>query len=621
MKFTCPAKAFVCFVTLLLGSCLAAAGGYPDIAPDGSCNLNTQWENGQSPVWYIELQRVGDYAILQGIQTENESYIQAGISALKWGMNKQGATGAFTGTGDPFHSTCLFVEATANTLMALRNYHPQTYTANYSATVKEFIPMLQAACTWLTSPSVLTAGLASDAAFNHRRYLLGDAIGETAYLAGNAANLAYSQQFIQDGLNEQWPNGVDPESYGYDVGYQMVSTMFAQHYLPICTNPTMTAALYQMIERGLAWETTRIDSAGDINISGSTRTGTEKNRNGTVKQISRQQVMQVFQTGYQEIGDIRFLVALNEVRGATYPNEATSFLSTGAVGTNSEYADGKTPTYDVSLQTYGSDWLEDGLGTLNNSKGQDGALILNWAIGQQNGSGAFGSTVHAAHGAADIADALFRSSTNAYNYGPLMANSTSYLIDYAAFEESALIASKWLNSAEAAGIMAKEDVMDTSHEWLFAADLARTAAILQNGQLQISANRFAGAAMMLQLGTGENPEDGKPSGNAQALGMLYAAEYYDSSNDPAMKDLVRNSLSMAANYLFTLLLPDGTIKATDGTPANYMAIAAAMAAAYRITGDPKASVGYYWVIYQRPSLPYWIGSNDTQMAPIAGGTI
>ncbi len=518
-----PLRAVGAFSAVLAFAPFARAS-YPNIYPDGACDLNYAWEHGQSSSWYIELQRQGDYAILQGIQTENDTFIQEGLTAIQWALKHQASDGSWAGTGDAFHSTCLFVEGTANAMIALREYHPVTYSKSYAATVQEYLPMLQKGSAWLTSPSILSAGLISDASFNHRRYLLGDAVAETAYLAGDEASMANSVQFIKDGLAEQWLNGVDPESGGYDVGYEIVSTMFAQHYLPMTSDPTLTAELLRMISRSLVWECGRVNSAGDIDISGSTRTGRETNRDGVVKQIAREQVMTVFQAGYQELKDSRFLCGECEIRQATYPSEQTAVSVNGAVGTNSAFDAGTPSKYDLSLQGAGADWLENGMSVQNESVADKGQLILSW--GQSRMVDSLDSAVHAAYGVAKFSEGLLRSKGNLALFAPVIPLRPTILNYYVGLGSSAIFGATWLTGSAATKIEAAEDAQYTSHQWLFAAVCARAAALENDAGLAAAANAFAEKAMALQLSNGENPENSAASGNNQALGILYAAEFF-----------------------------------------------------------------------------------------------
>ncbi len=95
----------------------------------------------------------------------------------------------------------------------------------------------------------------------------------------------------------------------------------------------------------------------------------------------------------------------------------------------------------------------------------------------------------------------------------------------------------------------------------------------------------------------------------------------DACTDETLKTRVSQSISAAAVWEFSLLSPAGTINQTDGSAFDYADIDASMAAAYRIVGNPRFSLGYYWIYYVRDTLPYWIPANDAQMTPVANGTI
>jgi len=168
------------FAALAFSAPPAFASGGPTIGSDGAIDGNLKWEQGNASTWYIELQRYGLTLIQDGIEKEHDTDIRQGILILDWGFAHQGSDGSFTGTGDAFHSTSIFVEAAAQATALLKTYKPVTYSYNasyYSGKVSSYTSKLKAAAYWLIRPDVASTGQSYDQPYTHRRYLLAAALG------------------------------------------------------------------------------------------------------------------------------------------------------------------------------------------------------------------------------------------------------------------------------------------------------------------------------------------------------------------------------------------------------------------------------------------------------------
>src|SRR5689334_19355748 len=95
-------------------------GRMRDVGSDGAIGINSKWEHGQFPTWYIEQQRYASDLVIGGLLHQNTDAIDVGLRAFTWGFAHQARDGSFPGTGDAFHSTSFFVEAVAHSLLLLQ---------------------------------------------------------------------------------------------------------------------------------------------------------------------------------------------------------------------------------------------------------------------------------------------------------------------------------------------------------------------------------------------------------------------------------------------------------------------------------------------------------------------
>jgi hypothetical protein len=278
---------------------------WSQMATDGAYAVNARWEQGQASHWYIEEQRYGEELIIGGIIHNNTAAINAGFTMFNWGFAHQAADGSFAGTSDPFHSTSLFVEAVAHACLVIQE-SPDA--ALYASQVATYTPELYKAAQWMTSADVWSTGIGNNSPYTHRRYLVADALAFTSLLVGGDANLMADARYeIQDGLAQQWSNGVNPELGGYDSSYQTVGISFAELWSKYFPNESLTASVNQMITAGLAWEETMILSTGEISTVGDTRTGKEIGPNGTVKTVDWKKAVTAFAYWFEMTGNHQYL--------------------------------------------------------------------------------------------------------------------------------------------------------------------------------------------------------------------------------------------------------------------------------------------------------------------------
>jgi PKD repeat protein len=278
--------------TNLIANTVYGKLSWTDMAASGAYGVNARWEQGLSSTWYIEEQRYGEDLIIGGLIHNNTAAITAGFKMFDWGFAHQAADGSFSGTGDPFHSTSFFVAAVARTCLVIEQ---SPYAQTYASRVATYTQEVYKAAEWMISPAVWADGIANNAPYTHRRYLVADALGLTSLLVGGDANLmACARQQIQDGLSLQWANGVNPEEGGYDSSYQMVGLRYAELWTTYFPRDSLTPSLSVMITNGLAWETTMLLSTGEISCVGNTRTGVETSRSGKDKTVDWKKAVTAF---------------------------------------------------------------------------------------------------------------------------------------------------------------------------------------------------------------------------------------------------------------------------------------------------------------------------------------
>ena len=251
---------------------------YRSMTPDGAMGANIYWERNRATRWYIEEQRYGEDLIVGGLIKNDPQAIQAGFKMFDWGFARQSPDGSFRGTTDPFHGSSFFIQAVARSLLIIQE---SPYARQYAAQVERYKPLLHRAARWMILPDVWNRGTFRNRPFTHRYYLVGAALGFTGKLTGDRELINYSRQYIEEGLSQQRPDGVNPERDGHDSGYQTVGVVYAQRWVTYFPNDPLTPRVIEMINKALAWEQTRILPSGEISAEGNTRTaGQEAIRTG-----------------------------------------------------------------------------------------------------------------------------------------------------------------------------------------------------------------------------------------------------------------------------------------------------------------------------------------------------
>lgn len=265
---------------------------YYAMAPSGANGKNATWEQNQTGQWYIEQQRAGEVAVIGGLVKGDREAIAAGFKMFDWGFARQAADGSFPGTGDAFHSTSLFLEAVAHTLLVIQQSPMAT---EYAEQVASYTKKAHRTARWMIQPEVWETGTKHNEPFTHRRYLVAMALGLTAKLTGDRQLMDYARQSISDGLSLQREDGVNPERDGHDSSYQMTGVIYAARWATYFPEEPLTPKVIEMIDKAVAWQRNRILPTGEISSDDNTRTaGQETIRNGRVKIINKREVIRGF---------------------------------------------------------------------------------------------------------------------------------------------------------------------------------------------------------------------------------------------------------------------------------------------------------------------------------------
>ena len=273
----------------------------------GAAGVNARWERGTTQQWFIEEQRAAEIVAIGALLTFDEVTIDAAFRLLDWGFSRQAADGSFAGTGDPFHSTSFFVAAAAHTCLFFQHAAASgqfPIADRHLARLATYLPRIRHAAHWMAQPAVWSPGLAGNAPFTHRRYLVGAALGLSGVLAADSALIDRAHAVIADGLSLQRADGSNPERGGHDSSYQMTGVVFAQYWAIYLPADPLTPAVRAMIGRALNWEALRVLPTGQVTAEGNTRTaGQERGRSGAIKGVAYSRVIRGFAAWATLTGD------------------------------------------------------------------------------------------------------------------------------------------------------------------------------------------------------------------------------------------------------------------------------------------------------------------------------
>ena len=268
------------------------------VAPNGAAGVN----RGAGPQWYIEEQRAGAEFVQRGVVMENAGWVSTGWRILDWGIARQGPDGGFPGTGDPFHSVSLFVEALSRALLL-----------DPAAATPARVRAARAAAEWLLLPNVAGRGEAHNRPYTHRRWILAAALAQAAQAANQPQLMRAARSYARAGLQLQAENGVNPEKGGADIGYQMFGVVMAARFVAAGPDRRLENSVIRMIDKAATWAGTRIGEDGRVDATGSTRTSIETARDGRLKQVPHHSIVEGLAYSAALTGDSSYHVMAERV--------------------------------------------------------------------------------------------------------------------------------------------------------------------------------------------------------------------------------------------------------------------------------------------------------------------
>lgn len=265
-----------------------------EINPEVIARL-AQWEtpNGvgalgrNKPAYFsVRWQEPMTRSIVKGLLDRDPSRIDMGIRAMEYAFTYQNLDGSFPIVVPPqFPGTkaypqdyadavsFLFSELGRSMLLLDDNAWFQTAaeTAALRPRVAALRPAIELALDWLLTQQGLMM-LADWDLPNHLAYNA-DGLYFVGQLLDRADAIDAGHAFVDPVLANQWGNGVLPENGGYDSSYQSV-TLYRLLLLFLRVDPAdgeFRQALWTAIDRGIAWELTRILPTGEVDTTGNSR--------------------------------------------------------------------------------------------------------------------------------------------------------------------------------------------------------------------------------------------------------------------------------------------------------------------------------------------------------------
>lgn len=246
--------------------------GHVDAAPSGAYGVNVK---APRSAWYIEEQRAGATDVIDGVFRHEPETLAEGLRMFHFGLARQAPNGSFPGSTWPFHGTAMFLSEAGPALLVLKT---SPYAGQFASELAWEVKRMRRAAHymvhWVGGPDKI-----DDPTKNHRLYEAAIALGSVSVLAHDRTLRQWSTRYAWRGIRMERRNGVMPEDGGHDSGYQALGMVSASRYLTLVATGRLERSLYRALQRGEAWELSRVRSDGGINQAGDTRTVGCKERN------------------------------------------------------------------------------------------------------------------------------------------------------------------------------------------------------------------------------------------------------------------------------------------------------------------------------------------------------
>jgi hypothetical protein len=269
----------------------------------GPVSVNADWQAGRRTDWFIEEQRAGGDWIQAGLFGGHPEAVRTGVAAIDWGFERQADDGSFPGTGDPYHSVSLFLEAAARAAVIAHEADPD----GSAVPVEAWRPRIGRTARWYLSPEVRAKGWkGSLEPFGHRYFLRAEALALAGALADDADLHAEAARYVKAGLAKQRADGVLPERDGFDLGYQAVALRSAGRHWFVCPDEPVRRDLATFIAASTDLFFDRVAEDGALDLSDSSRHPHEPARSGRPKTVSRGLLVEAFLLARRITGEDRY---------------------------------------------------------------------------------------------------------------------------------------------------------------------------------------------------------------------------------------------------------------------------------------------------------------------------
>lgn len=234
-----------------------------------TADLAAQQENGR---WYIELNSYGLMPFVTGVLQKDAQKAAYGLRIFEFALSQQLPDGSFPEKSDLHHSSAFFFETLGRLLILARQAPFSQYIS--SETLAFFEQGLRRGVAWFAPNPEFQA----DCDMNHRFFLNAAVVlgAQKALPEGSVshASLQCAYDWLEQGIRNQWENGVSPEHNGFDTNYQSLAITFALTSLMTdMLPPALSLKTTSFVENAVRWLEGRIRPDGTINSDGNTRMG------------------------------------------------------------------------------------------------------------------------------------------------------------------------------------------------------------------------------------------------------------------------------------------------------------------------------------------------------------
>lgn len=247
----------------------------PPIGSGGQLGVNLSSDGGFS----LSHQQHGDLFVRAGLIRGAPKLIRRGFRAFDYAFRTQLDDGSFPSEHQA-EAYAFFMQSVAHSVLLVR---ASRYAGRFDARMDGYVKRLRQASNHVIAPYAWGEFALRNGSYTHSGYVMGAALTLTGRLTRREDLERYGRKALRLALDNQLSDGANPELGGYDVRYHMVGLTYAERYRVHFPDGKLALRVHNMINRGLAWMSQRIDSDGYINWRGSTRACSEIGSDGDAK--------------------------------------------------------------------------------------------------------------------------------------------------------------------------------------------------------------------------------------------------------------------------------------------------------------------------------------------------